>query len=252
MAKTVLGMGIPLRVAQEVDGHTIRFSATSFVEYLLRAQLSYTREQVTMAWIRDCIQPDDVVYDVGANVGAYSLLIGKKVAQGKGKVLSFEPESANFHALNRNVLLNGLSGIVLPYAIAFGDANRASTFFLSSTVPGSAMHGLDRPESEGVGFEAKHVQGVYVMSMDQFCASSAMPFPNHVKIDVDGSERDIVASMSTVLRDPRLKSIMIEISGDASAGEVEGMIKQAGFKEKAREKWDGKNVYNVLFTRLIH
>jgi len=96
VARNVLKLGIPLSTSVTVDGHKIRFLSTSFVEYFLRAEESYTREEVTMHWIRTYIQPDDIVYDIGANVGAYSILIGKIVSRGVGKVYAFEPGAANF------------------------------------------------------------------------------------------------------------------------------------------------------------
>ena len=77
IARNLLKFGIPLKNLVEIDGFVIKFLATSFVEYFLRAEESYVREKVTMYWIRNYINSDDVIYDVGANVGAYSLLIGK-------------------------------------------------------------------------------------------------------------------------------------------------------------------------------
>ena len=70
-----------------------------------------------MDWIRNYIKPDDIVYDVGANVGAYSLLIGKMVSQGAGKVYAFEPGAANFHSLSRNIEANGLSSNIIIFPI---------------------------------------------------------------------------------------------------------------------------------------
>jgi hypothetical protein len=100
-ARTLLKWGVTLRNTTLVDGERITFVATSFIEYFLRAEESYTREEVTMYWIRNCIRPGDVVFDIGANVGAYSLLIGKKVAAESGMVYAFEPEAATFSPINK-------------------------------------------------------------------------------------------------------------------------------------------------------
>lgn len=249
VAKSMLQLGIPLSVTTRVGNYEVRFVVSSFVEYMLRAKLSYTREPVTMRWINNYIGENDVVYDIGANVGAYSLLIGKRLEKGKGVVLAFEPEAANFRSLNRNIVVNGLSGKVVPYSIAFGDRGRPSQFFLSSMQAGAAMHGVDRPESDGVAFVAKHVQGVYVLSVDEFLASGQVPWPNHIKIDVDGSELSIVSSMRAALKDSRLKTIMIEVAEDVSHGQIEELIARAGFEEAERERWEGKRVYNILYVR---
>jgi hypothetical protein len=112
-ARLVLGWGIPLKNKTRVDGHLIRFKASSFLEYFLRAEESYTREKVTMYWIRNYISEDDVILDIGANVGAYSLLIGKMVTSGHGRVYAIEPEASNFKALNDNIRLNSLSSTVI-------------------------------------------------------------------------------------------------------------------------------------------
>ena len=84
--KLILSLGIPLKIDTKVDGVNIRFVVTSFLEYALRVKQSYTRERVTMNWIRTYIKPNDVIFDIGANVGAYSLLIGKIILNGDGQV----------------------------------------------------------------------------------------------------------------------------------------------------------------------
>ena len=186
IARNLLRFGIPLTNYVEIDGFIIKFSATSFVEYFLRAEESYVREEVTMYWIRNYINPDDVAYDVGANVGAYSLLIGKIVQSGNGRVYAIEPESNNYSALNRNIVLNQLTDKVVAYAFAFGDSRRASKFFLSSGIVGSSLHSIDKPESDRNQFSPHHIQGVLLESMDDFVTYQGIEFLNHIKIDVDG------------------------------------------------------------------
>jgi len=186
VARILLRYGIPVKNSTKADGFVINFWATSFLEYFLRAEESYVREKVTMYWIRNYINPDDVVYDVGANVGAYSLLIGKMVQNGNGRVYAIEPESSNYSALNRNIVLNELTDKVVAYAFAFGDSRRASKFFLSSGITGSSLHSIDKPESIRNQFSPHHIQGVLLESMDDFVTYQGIEFPNHIKIDVDG------------------------------------------------------------------
>ena len=125
-AKVVLYLKIPLKKKVTVDSYEIVFLATSFLEYFLRAEESYTRETVTMHWIRSYLGPDDVVIDIGANIGAYSLLIGKMMQVGKGCVYAIEPEAANYAALIQNIFLNGVREKIVAYSFAFGDSRRAS------------------------------------------------------------------------------------------------------------------------------
>ena len=249
VARIILWLGVPLRVVVRVDQFSISFIATSYLEYHLRAKQGYKREPITVHWILNVIGIDDVVFDIGANVGTYSLLIGKKAESGLGMVLAFEPEASNFNALNKNIVLNQLQKKIVPYAIAFGDSERATSFFLSSVTPGSSSHAIDVSESEGKKFVSQHRQGVYVLTIDTFCGEPGVPFPNHIKIDVDGAEEGIIAGMRDTLADPRLRTIMVEITEEISCGKVEGMILEHGFHEEMRQRWENKNMSNILYIR---
>ena len=249
IASMLLALGVSFKIVTKVDGFRITFLAGSYKEYMLRAQESYRREEVTMYWLRTLIGADDVVYDIGANVGAYSLYAGNLVAKGKGQVYAFEPAFSNFFPLCRNIELNHFNETVIPYPIALGQSTYASKFFLRSTVRGDAMHGLSKPRSEGREFDPKFLQGVCVTSLDEFTCTAGVLFPNHVKIDVDGTESDIVAGMESVMRDERLKTIMIEINADISQGGIERAIVECGLEEMMAEQWSGKNTFNRLFVR---
>ena len=121
--------------------------------------------------------------------------------------------------------------------------------FLSSTVEGSALHGLSKPVSEGSSFVPQFQQGVFVTSIDDFVSYKEIDFPNHIKIDVDGSEQQILSGMKTVLIDKRLQSIMIEINSDISGGEIERTIVSSGLEEVMVEQWPSRNTFNKLFVR---
>jgi FkbM family methyltransferase len=232
-----------------VDGEKINFVVTSFLEYSLRAKQSYEREKVTMRWIKEFICQDDVVFDVGANVGAYSLVIGKMLKEKVGKVYAFEPEAGNYYSLNRNIRVNNLEGRVLAYSMAFGKEELATTLFLSSTVTGSALHGIGDSVSEGRRFQAGFVQGVVVQTMQKFCRSRGSIVPNHVKIDVDGNEFDVLLGMGKLLTHPELRSLMVEVNEDLYPTQISNLMEESGFKELMREKWDRKNTYNIVYVR---
>ena len=66
---------------------------------------------------------------------------------------------------------------------------------------------------------------------------------------MDGTESDIIAGMESVMRDERLKTIMIEINADISQGGIERAIVECGLEEMMAEQWSGKNTFNRLFVR---
>jgi FkbM family methyltransferase len=243
----------PLALTTMALGEKILFSIISNKEYSMRYLQSYSCEKSTIYWIEHSVKRGDVVWDIGANVGAYTLLLGKliKSKKEKGQVLSFEPESANFHSLNRNIQLNQLSEIVTAIPLAFGKEFKMGEFFLSSNEPGSATHGLNKPESDGIEFKASHRQGILSISVDQFASLENVFFPNHMKIDVDGLEGEIVDGMNETLKDKRLKSIMIEIAAELSKERIENKLIDCGFKVVTQEEWGSKSgiIKNILFER---
>jgi FkbM family methyltransferase len=250
--KIRLAVSSPVILSTQVFGYTILFVISSWKEYTHRFLASYTAERVTIEWIRKYIHKGDIIWDVGANVGAYALLMGKMMeAYGSGKVLAFEPESANFAALNKNIVINSLGEYITAIPIAFGNSLELGSFFLSSNEAGSATHALYSPVSDGISFNSTHIQGVLAISPDEFAGLANVPFPNHIKIDVDGLESVLVANMSSILSDSRLKTLVIEIADGLSNGVIEQMIESFGFKLVDEEQWDQKSgkIKNCLFSR---
>jgi FkbM family methyltransferase len=59
------------------------------------------------------VKLNNIVVDIGANIGYYTLIFAKLVGRKEGKVIAFEPESHNFQLLKkRKVTINGYSDIV--------------------------------------------------------------------------------------------------------------------------------------------
>jgi FkbM family methyltransferase len=128
------------------------------------------------------------VYDIGANVGFFTLL-ASKLAGESGTVVSFEPVPRNLAYLERHVRANKLKNVrVLPIAVS-SRAGRAR--FATASNP--AMGGLvDNGELE-----------VQTDSLDGLVASGQIPAPAFMKIDVEGAELDVLAGAAETLRSAR-------------------------------------------------
>ncbi|PCI42182.1 MAG: methyltransferase [Rhodospirillaceae bacterium] len=178
---------------------------------LWRAETLLTKEPETIEWI-DAIDDGEVLFDIGANVGVYTLYaaINKKI-----KVLAFEPLAANYFLINRNIERNNISDVASAYCIALNDQDLISNLHIQNTGFGSAISSFDDPvDYNGEQFSAKFLQGMIGMSLDSFIKKFDPPFPNHLKIDVDGIEDKIIKGAVKTLADPRLKSISIELDAD--------------------------------------
>src|ERR1700686_2346137 len=117
-----------------IPGNQIRFYTPSPL-LLSRAASVLSKETDTIQWI-DGFEDGAVLWDVGANVGIYSLYaaIQKNVS-----VLAFEPSAANFHVLTRNIHLNKLGDRVTGYCIAFSGRTQLGILNMASPLMGAAL-----------------------------------------------------------------------------------------------------------------
>jgi FkbM family methyltransferase len=169
------------------------------------------KEPETVAWIEQFVRPGEVVFDIGANVGAYSLVVDR-ATRGACKVYAFEPSFSTFAQLSRNVALNGSQGRVIPVLVALSDSSGLVAFNYSSIAPGAALHALgEAVDHQGRPFSPEFSQPVLSYRMDDFIRQFALPAPNHIKLDVDGLELKVLHGAADALANPVLRSVLVEV-----------------------------------------
>lgn len=219
---------------------------------LWRAGHYATKEPDTLDWIDAFFREGDVIYDVGANIGQYSLYAARRL-EGHATILAFEPEALNFAKLNRNILLNDLGGVMTPYPLAVSDRTAIDHFYSKAFKPGAALHALGRPITQGEKpFDPQNRQGVMAVSLDDLTGRFGLPFPTHIKVDVDGIEDHIVNGARATLSDPRLKSFLIEIYMHKDiADRIKSVFFECGFKLHNADAIDETQgiVQNFIFAR---
>ena len=162
-----------------------------------------TYEKDTVKIFKQVVTTGQVVVDVGAHVGFYSLLAAQLVGR-EGKVFAFEPQPDVFAILCRNIQENGYESIVTPIMKAVGKQKIKTTLFVSDTDSGAAS--IYRVEGRPVEAE--------MISLDEFFAQIGWPRVDVVKIDAGGDEVDILMGMAGVIRrNPRIK-LFIEFDID--------------------------------------
>lgn len=172
-----------------------------------RASTAETKEPETLNWIDQYFRPGEIFFDVGANIGLYSLYAA--ITQPAGKVFAFEPAVRNAAQLAINIHENSLRNVTLcNYAI--GAHSGLSTFYLNSLEAGMSMHSLDCRDLDAFGRTPIAAQSVFCATIDEVvCAVGA---PSMIKIDVDGRELDIVIGAEKTLRSGIVQTILIEIN----------------------------------------
>lgn len=195
------------------DGGSLRFADTNRLSRK-RVDTLFTKEPTTIVWM-DSFRAGEVMFDIGANVGMYSIYAGKIK---EARVYSFEPESQNYGEINRNIFLNGLSEKVTAYNLAISDKFEVSVLYLSHFCPGWSHHDFgenwwEEDKMLGEVFVKKDErlqQGCVSINIDDVVRSGAFPQPDHIKVDVDGIEWKVVEGMRQVLASPRTRSVLIE------------------------------------------
>ncbi len=169
--------------------------------------------------LRRLVAPGSVVWDVGANLGFFSLLAARLGAS----VEAFEPLPGAAAALRSNVALNGMDGAVRVHERAAGAAaGRAPLLVVDE---GSWSHLAVRgPHLRAVG-----TVEVEVAALDEL----ALPAPAVVKLDVEGSELAVLQGMRATLAAAR-PAVICELH--ATNAEVTEFLEDAGY---AVENLDG-------------
>jgi FkbM family methyltransferase len=123
------------------------------------------------------LKPGQVFYDIGANVGYYSLLASRYIDT-TGFVVAFEPLPRNIEYLSRHASLNKLNNLqIIPMAVS----DRSGKDNFSYTDDPSACHITPEGDTE-----------VMVTTLDKLVKEKKIPPPNIIKVDIEGSEIDFL------------------------------------------------------------
>ena len=127
-------------------------------------------------------------------------------------VFSFEPSFSTYGTLVKNVLLNGLENQIHTYPIGLSNMTEESRFNMSSMVSGAAEHSVGAAVNYlGKPFIPKAIFSILAFEMDTFITMFDLPYPEFLKIDVDGNELEILKGAVKTLSNQKLKSILIEV-----------------------------------------
>ena len=171
-----------------------------------RANSFESKEPETLEWI-DSMHSSSVLFDVGANVGIYSLYAATR----KVKCIAFEPSALNYAQLNLNIKLNKLQKWITAFPLACHSNLFVSVFHLKSMEWASALSSFDRPIDQfGEVYEPLFSQGAVGMALDDLCDQIEV-YPTHLKIDVDGNEAFVVSGATKILSH-YVQSVLIELS----------------------------------------
>ena len=213
----------------------IRMRVGSWIEYEYRLQEA-RKEPETVAWIEKWFSPGDVFYDIGANVGSYSLIAYRRCG-GDLTVYSFEPGCMTYPHLCQNIQLNQAGDRISPFQVALFDYTTVAMFHYQNLLTGGALHALDEPKDwRGEEFTPVSSLPALCYRLDDFVHQFELSTPTHVKIDVDGTELDILKGAAKTLQAPTVRTLVLEtFDGSPYFAEIGQLITQYGFELHSRE-----------------
>ena len=181
-----------------VEGHKMVLATKGKYPPIKMAMGEYEIE--TTELFREHIKSGMSVLDIGAHVGYYTLLAAK-LAGAEGRVFSFEPDLDNYGLLRRNIESNGYANITTVNQ-AVSDLSGTRTLFISRLDNGRhSIYHQSHSESESIAVPAT--------TIDDYFKALDWPQLHFIKMDVEGSELDVLNGMTGLLdRFPTIKMII--------------------------------------------
>ena len=212
--------------AISINGKKIFLSTPNFLNRY-RHKTFFTKEPETLTWM-DSFEENAIFYDIGANVGLYSIYAAiKKDVQ----VFCFEPSFFNLEFLARNIYINQLTDRISIFPVALNDKVSISNFQLTSTEWGGALSTFEKGfDDNGNKIQSKFIYNTIGFDLDHLVEVTKIPFPDYVKIDVDGLEHFIIGGAQNVIK--KAKSVLIEINDnfEEQRSTSEKFMTDLGFK----------------------
>lgn len=146
-----------------------------------------------------------VIFDIGANIGYYSIQLGRMIGQG-GKIYSFEPCSYQFNILERNIELNKLTNIIPEKLIVSDRHGGVKKIYFS---------GISNTGSSSLEVKTDEFEEMDCVTVDKFCQNNNINSIDLVKIDVEGHELRVVKGMERMLDEAKVKNLFLEINNYA-------------------------------------
>jgi len=244
-------------VCHQNPNEQIRFKLyTPNTECAFRYNTFSSKEPEMLEWI-DEYGGEGAFYDIGANIGIYSLYYAKSKT---GSVYSFEPSVFNLRQLAKNISINTMSDRITILSNPLSNITGVATFTNGSIDEGAALSAF----GVNYGYDGKLINAdikysVLGFSLDDLLKNGLISkAPSLIKIDVDGIEHLILRGAKNTLENNSLKSIFIEVNDDfeKQSMDVKKLLESAGFTLKEKRQSDmikGSpkfgGIYNQIWIR---
>lgn len=183
-----------------------------------------------MGFLLHYLNKSDAFFDVGANIGAYTVLASKVCG---AKTQAFEPSKYTFERLSNNIYLNRINHLVTAHNL--GVSSKSETVNFSK--------GFDTV-NHVTSKELDYTEKIQTVSLNEII-DSGVGVPNLIKIDVEGFEHHVIKGANKLLENSKLNAIIIELNGAGkrygfSEDNIHLTILRHGFKPYAYDPFTKK------------
>jgi len=192
------------------------------------------------------MQSSDVVLDVGANVGMYTVPIAKRVRT----VYACELDPLNIAILKENLFFNSVTQNVVVLPFACGDSAKIVDVKFRDLAYGDALQLIEGgdPQNTRLG-DRTHSAKVIQFSLDDIFIKLDLYRPNKIKIDVDGNELTVLQGMKDLIRGAN--EVYLEDSFSDSCKAVVQYLLSVGFEKYQSVEMFSKNNSNQVIGENI-
>ena len=181
----------------------------------LRGEAESTVQKI----LAERLRPGMVFYDLGANIGLFTLLAAQLVGD-SGKVFSFEPDPENAARLRRNIQRNGFTNVTVVESGIWSATGKLNFVVSSSASPDHGVGKFVAVESGATGALTSCV------SLDDFALDA--PPPDAIKCDIEGAEVEALRGGTKMLRLQR-PWIICEMHSDANRRTATELLGSFGY-----------------------
>jgi len=149
----------------------------------------------------------DLFIDVGANIGTYSIIAGKRALS----TIAFEPIETNYNSLVKNIELNQLEKFIIPYRFGLGEKAETSRFNFYPLKPGASGKNPLKKRGEQIEVQIENFDHLELPNI--ISATNIL-----IKIDVEGMETEVLRGMQNLISQNKGMTLIIETkhSGEQS------------------------------------
>jgi FkbM family methyltransferase len=182
----------------EINGHKMLLDAKDPLHLLINK----VYEEFETEIVKKLIKKGDIVLDVGANIGYYTLIFAKLVGD-KGRVYAFEPEPKNFVLLTKNIELNQYQNVMLVQKALSDKEGIIKLNLLEDNTAGHFIGSVTKNNENSID--------VSVTRLDEYFNDYDGTI-NFIKMDVEGAESGVIQGMIKLLQKINHLTMMVEFN----------------------------------------